>query len=100
MDLEPLKTLATNNPELHSFGRQIAIDDNLKNLLCLNEVGRVLIVGSSVMNKDIPMSVWAKVLGRIDELPMSYQELMVFGPSITYYILSECLYLRPCFKED
>ena len=100
VDLEPLRTLATNNPELHSFGDNIVIDDHLRNLLYLNEVGRVLIVGSSVVNKDIPMSVWAKVLGRIDELPMSYQEFKVFGPSITYYFLRECLYLLPCFKAE
>ena len=68
VDLEPLRTLATNNPELHSFGDNIVIDDHLRNLLYLNEVGRVLIVGSSVVNKDIPMSVWAK----------SWEELMTW----------------------
>ena len=100
MDLEPLRTLATNNPELHSFGDNIVIDDHLRNLLYLNEVGRVLIVGSSVVNKDIPMSVWAIVLGRIDDLDIGYQEFKVFGPNITYYFLSECLYLLPCFKAE
>ena len=100
VDLEPLRALATNNPELHCFGGYIELDDHLKNLLYLNEVGRVLIDGNSVVNKDIPMSVWAKVLGRIDDLDIGFEESKVFAPNIAYYFLSECLYLLPCFKAE